>query len=269
MMAASSGLLRYHPANSFLHRADALSKSLWVILVSLGVYLVTPPLLGLVILLLLFVCTIWLAQMPLGTILRSANLIFALGSLLFIFHSVIQPGMPLLRLGPLTVSDCGVGIGLHYFFTLSSVVVVSLVFTWTTDIRDLMAGLVRAGFPFQLAFAIFLMFRFMPLMRQELETVNAAHAIRGHAAKSGLRHRFYLWQRYMFTVLVNGLRKAEQSSIATECRAFGAVAKRTELREHQWSLGGLLFLGIWVAVFLGFIVAQRSFPICSVRSVII
>lgn len=268
-MAPSAGLLRYHLDNSALHRMDALSKGLWVILLSIGLYLVLPPQFGILLFVGLLITARWLARIPLVTFVRSAPMIFMLGGLLLIFHSVVQPGLPLARLGPLTMSDCGLALGLHYFFTMSSVVLVSLIFTWTTDVRDLMAGLIRIGFPFQLAFAIFLMFRFIPLMQQEIETVRHAHAIRGRAARSNWRHRFYLWQRYMFTVLVNGLRKAEQSSIAIECRAFGAVADRTELREHQWSRSGLIHLAAWAGLLLSLLVLQQGIEICTVKPIII
>lgn len=267
-MAATGGLLKYQPGNSILHRMDPLSKGVWMLMVSFGLFFVLPPQYNFIAFCCLLVSMRFLARMPLTILFKSAQVIFLLGGLLLIFHAVVQPGRSLFNLGPLSVSDCGVAIGLHYFLTMSSVVIVSLIFTWTTDVRDLMAGLVKIGFPYQIAFAIFMMFRFLPLMQQEIETVRYAHAIRGRAARSNFRHRFYLWQRYMFTILINGLRKAEQTSIASECRAFGAARHRTELREHHWTRSGLLFAGFWAGLLLLLLFLQIGVEICEVPLII-
>ena len=112
-MAPSTGLLRYHQGNSLLHRMDALSKGLWVLMMSIGLYLVAPPHFGAIAFACLLLTAAWLAKMPLTTFVRSAPLVFLLGGLLLVFHSVVQPGQPLFRLGPLTMSDCGLAVGLH------------------------------------------------------------------------------------------------------------------------------------------------------------
>jgi len=101
--------------------------------------------------------------------------------------------------------------------------------------RDFLTGLVRIGVPYKFAFAVFLAMRFLPLVQREVDAVKAAHSIRGRAARSPLRHRFKLWQRYMFTVLINGLRKAEFTAVALDCRGFGAFPDRTFVKDVHFT----------------------------------
>ena len=92
-------------------------------------------------------------------------------------------------------------------------------------------GLVRLGLPYRFAFVIFMALRFLPVIQQEVDAVRSAHAIRGQAAKSQISHRFHLWQRYLFTVIVNGLRKAKTPPLQSNRTGFGAYPDRTYVKD--------------------------------------
>ena len=111
----------------------------------------------------------------------------------------------------MTITDNGL-YQTDFFFRLSVVVLASFVLIWTTDTRDLMVSLTKVGVPYRGGFAFFLALRFLPLIQREVDAVRAAHSIRGKSTSSGLGHRFKLWQRYIFTILINGLRKAETTA---------------------------------------------------------
>jgi energy-coupling factor transport system permease protein len=120
-----------------------------------------------------------------------------------------------------------------------------------------MTGFVRIGVPYRFAFAIFLALRFLPIVQQEVDAVKAAHAIRGRALRSPIRHRFRLWQRYMFTVIVNGLRKAENTALAIESRGFGAYPDRTYVKTFRWTRTGLILLLVFIAFAAGLLYWDR------------
>jgi energy-coupling factor transport system permease protein len=105
----------------------------------------------------------------------------------------------------------------------------------------LVISFAKAGINYRYAFAVFLALRFLPLVQREVAAVQAAHAIRGRSTRSGLSHRFKLWRRYMFTVIVNGLRKAEATATALECRAFGCYSDRTYVKDVYFRNISLLF----------------------------
>jgi energy-coupling factor transport system permease protein len=138
------------------------------------------------------------------------------------------------------------------------VVLASFLLIWTTDSRDLMVSLTQAGISYRYAFAVFLALRFLPMVQREVDSVRAAHAIRGKASRSNLAHRFKLWQRYMFTILVNGLRKAEATAAALDCRAFGSYPTRTNVKEVRFHPSSLALLGFTIALVTVLVVFERT-----------
>ena len=98
----------------------------------------------------------------------------------------------------------------------------------------------------------------LPLVQQEVEAVRAAHAIRGRASKSPLKHRFRLWQRYLFTVIVNGLCKAENTAVAVESRGFGAYAERTFVKDFHWTVSGLALVVVYLLLIGGLLYWERA-----------
>ena len=250
--------LRFIPRASLLHGMYPLTKLVWVVVVAVGLFLYRAPLSGAIV----FGCVLLLAlfggAIRPREILGSARIIFGIGLVLMVFHFFADPGSPAYRLGPLTITNEGLRQGPVFFFRLSVVVLASFVLIWTTDSRDLMVSLTRAGIPYRYAFAVFLALRFLPLIQREVDAVQAAHAIRGRAAQSGLMHRLQLWQRYMFTVLVNGLRKAETTATALECRAFGCYPDRTYTKGVPDSKYGWPLVLIFALLAAGLVILERS-----------
>lgn len=249
--------LAYIDNGTILHRVDALSKLAWVLIVVVTTFQLTSSApRGLMLAVLLFI-TLFVARVPLRTLLKASPLIFGVALLLGLFHLLITPGEPLFSLGPLSISRAGLEAGAGFFFRLAIMVLVSFLLIWTTDIRDLMVGLTHIGVSYRFAFAIFMALRFLPLVQQEVEAVRAAHAIRGRAAKSALSHRIRLLQRYLFTVIVNGLRKAENTAVAVESRGFGAYPQRTYVKDFHWTATGVALVAVFVAFGVALVVWDR------------
>ncbi|MGB9592154.1 MAG: energy-coupling factor transporter transmembrane component T family protein, partial [Candidatus Kryptoniota bacterium] len=240
----SEQLLAHVDNDSVIHRCDALSKLLWVAIVVIATFLFQASLSRAVMFVVLLFIALFVARIPPRTILKVSPLIFGVAFLLGLFHFFVTKGItPLFVIGKFIVMKEPVEDGLAFFFRLAIMVMASFMLIWTTDIQELMVGLVHLRMPYRYAFAIFMALRFIPMIQQEVEAVKAAHTIRGRAVKSQLSHRFRLWQRYMFTVIVNGLRKAEGTAIAIESRAFGAYPTRTYVKPFRWSLSGLSLVG--------------------------
>jgi len=257
-MAASEYSLRYIPKDSPIHRLYPLTKLGWVFVVAVGLFLYREPRSGLVMLVVVIGLALAAARIPVRDLLSSSRLIFGLGILLMIFHFFADPGQPVYRIGPLSITDGGLREGPIFFFRLSVVVLASFVLIWTTDTRDLMVSLSKAGIPYRYAFAVFLALRFLPMVQREVDAVHSAHAIRGRATRSRLSHRFKLWQRYMFTVLINGLRKAEATATAIECRSFGAYPDRTYVKDVNFRPAELLFIFIFILLQFGLIYWEQA-----------
>lgn len=256
-MAQNAHSLSYIDHPSPMHRIYPLIKLAWVLVVAVGLFLYHEPTSGAVMLAVVMLTAMIFARVPLRGILSSAKLIFGLGVLLMIFHFFADPGNPVYQIGPLTITDGGLHEGPIFFFRLSVVVLASFVLIWTTHPRDLMVSLDQAGVPYRYAFAVFLAMRFLPLIQREVDAVQSAHSIRGRAARSGLFHRIKLWQRYMFTVLINGLRKAESTATAIDCRGFGAYPDRTYVKPVNFNAAGWALVVVFVLLQAGLIVSEK------------
>lgn len=238
--------LRYIDNGSIFTRIDALSKLLWVVLVILITFqLQTNVARGMMLAVLLLVLAV--ARIPLKSVWGALPVILIMGTLLFVVNLFTTPSTSFIKVGGIQLGEQGFERGLEFFLRITIMVLASFIFIWTTDIRDLMTGFVRIGMPYRFAFAIFLALRFLPIVQQEVEAVKAAHAIRGRALRSPIRHRFRLWQRYMFTVIVNGLRKAENTALAIESRGFGAYPNRTYVKSFHWTRAGALLILLFIA----------------------
>ena len=242
--------LSFKEKGSMLNRVYPLVKMVWVLLIAIGLFLFKTPFSGGIMFFLILVLSMAGGKITPREIFRSALIVFGLGFLLMIFHFFVDPGTAVWSWRFLTITDYGLIQGPVFFFRLSVIVLSSFLLIWTTDTRDLMTSLIKAGMPYRYAYTIFLAMRFLPLIQKEVDAVRAAHAIRGRAAGSGLRHRFRLWQRYMFTILINGIRKAEITADALECRAFGYKKERTCVKDVNFRLRDLL-LPVSTLIILG------------------
>jgi energy-coupling factor transport system permease protein len=257
-MSQNQNSLQYIESVTIIHRLYPLVKLAWVFLIAVGLFFFHSPLSGAVLFVCVLLVAVLLARVPVSTVLSSSKLIFGIASLLMIFHFFANPGLPVYQLGPLTITDAGLIKGPVLFFRLSVVVLASFVFIWTTESRDLMIAFAKAGINYRYAFAVFLALRFLPLVQREVTAVQAAHAIRGRSTSSGLVHRFKLWRRYMFTVIVNGLRKAEATATALECRAFGCYPDRTYVKDITFRRTNLLFPVIFTILIVVLVYLERA-----------
>lgn len=250
--------LRYIDNDSFFTRIDALSKLIWVLLIILTTFQLTSNLSRAVMLAAVVFVMIVLARVPLKTVWQAMPIILIMGSLLFFVHLFTAPSTQTITIAGMDFGKEGFDKGLQYFFRITIMVLASFILIWTTDIRDLMVGLVSIGMPYRYAFTVFMALRFLPVVQQEVDAVKSAHAIRGRASRSPLQHRFRLWQRYMFTVIVNGLRKAENTALAIESRGFGAYPDRTFVKEFRWSAVGIVILVIYLLFGIGLVLWDRG-----------
>lgn len=258
-MTESEYRLSYIERDSIMHHLYPLTKLAWVFVVAAGLFFYKTPVTGGIMFVVILFMALGLSRIPLRAVVGSAKLIFGLGIILMIFHFFADPGEPVFSIGPLTITDAGLREGPIFFFRLSVVVLASFVLIWTTDTRDLMVSLAKAGIPYRYAFAVFLALRFLPLVQREVDAVQAAHAIRGRATRSGIIHRFKLWQRYIFTILINGLRKAELTATALECRGFGAYPDRTYVKPVVYHHSSLVLVFVFLALQAALILTERAF----------
>jgi energy-coupling factor transport system permease protein len=227
---------------------DPMSKVIWIVGVTVYVFAFPSALPGIVAFVMVLLSILLVGKISPRTLAGNAALFLIVGSMLVVFHSVIHPGDVLFSIGPLVFTVQGILTGLILCFRISTVALVSLTLVWTTKVTDLVEGLMALGFPYKLAYAVFITLRYIPLVSDELSKVKDAHAVRGSPTRSRISRELELWKGYLFTVVVNSLRKADVLAIAMDSRGFGAFPRRTAVDPFRWSKSGLAFFVGFMAV---------------------
>lgn len=117
-----------------------------------------------------------------------------------------------------------------------SMLALGLLFSWCTDPRDALMGLVGLKVPYGMAFMVVTALRFLPIILAEAALVAGAQRLRGFNPR-----RLNLIALARATVLVlkpilaNSLRRAGTLTLSVQSRAFDPTVQRTFLREFRWS----------------------------------
>ncbi|MFU0790573.1 MAG: energy-coupling factor transporter transmembrane protein EcfT [Virgibacillus proomii] len=131
----------------------------------------------------------------------------------------------------------------------------SFMFIFTTNMVHFILSLMQqCKLPPKLAYGILAGFRFLPLMKEELWQIRAAHRVRGADRGSGIRNTIQQYKRYAIPLLAGAILKAERTAIAMESKGFSGEKNRTFYRQFTVSWVDWLFL-ISMLLLLGIIVA--------------
>lgn len=243
-------MLQFQPGTSWLHRIDPLSKFFWVCLVGIMAFLVNAwesnAFLFAAVLLTLFA----FGHVARRTFVRGMVMILILAAALMFFQvGFNKTGEVIVGSGFLSITTGGLDYGGVIATRTALFAITSLVFVWTTDPRDLAIGFTRLGVPYRFAFALFIGLRFIPVWQDEVQIIREAQAVRGvRRAEPGLAGRYRALTRFLLPVFVSVLRRAENTAIAMDSRAFGAFPRRTYVNGFRWTRSGALLLVTFIAL---------------------
>ncbi|HYM51240.1 MAG TPA: energy-coupling factor transporter transmembrane component T [Candidatus Limnocylindrales bacterium] len=238
--------MQYYRANTVMHRMDALTKFLWIILLGVLGFTISDPLMLAALVLALVFVTFGLGRLPAGMVLRMGFYFFPLSLAAGFFQMVIRShGTTVLaHLGPLAVTSGGLQFGAVFGLRIMLIAFASLIFVWTTDPRDLIVSIIYLRVPYRIAYAVFVALRFVPLLENEAAVIREAQSVRGVEQVHG---RIESLKRYVLPLLLSAIRKSENTAVAMDSRAFGAFPTRTYIKEFRWTASGIIFLMTFAA----------------------
>lgn len=245
----------YRDTGGLLQQLNPLSKVLAFFPVLAFVGLVTDPWAPLAFIALTTLVVLILGRVPIGYFLKIAGPLSLLVVGFFVFYPFVVraelvEGSPVLfEVGPVTVYQDGMLYGLATALRLYALILLSLVFTLTTDITDFVRALIQQWrLPYNVGYGALAVFRFVPMLRSELGIIRAAHRVRGLSEGGGLRARYGQLKRYAVPLLATAIRRAERTALAMDGRAFGAFDERTYYRRLRFDRRDAVFvLGFWLA----------------------
>ncbi|MEJ3720969.1 energy-coupling factor transporter transmembrane component T [Paenibacillus polymyxa] len=225
-------LFQYNAGSSPLHRLGPLSKLIWVGCFSLLSMSWDSTLREAALLAVLIAVAGLGARLTLARQLRAMSFLIGLGIPYFILSILaIREGHEVASWGPIVVTAEGLDIAGALTLRIFVLFLASYIYLSTTDPRDFVQALnLRLRVPYRFAFGISVALTFLPLLEEEGRTIMAARRVRGQEPPRGWSNRLSWWSGYAAAVLVNAVRRVQQTALAMEGKGFGAYAERTYLR---------------------------------------
>src|SRR5205807_7554388 len=92
---------------------------------------------------------------------------------------------------------------------------------------------------YRIAYSMFIALRVIPLIEDQMKTVQAAQMVRGVGVAPGIRGRIRNGVRYTLPVLVGVMRECNVMVLSMESRAFGAYPTRTFVHDVHMGKRGI------------------------------
>lgn len=242
-------ILQYQAGDSPLHRMDAITKFLWILVLGVfGFLLSAPELVGILVL------TVLLTGLSFGRInprafLKASAYFWILGAAAGFFQLVIRQGGDVLAtLGPLTITSEGLRFGMTFALRITLIASASLFFVWTTDPKKVVMAAVYMRVPYRIAYSLFVALRFVPVIENEAMVIREAQTIRGVEQVKG---KIEAAKRYVIPLLASSLQKSQRIAIAMEARGFGFAPTRTYSEDFRWTWQGWVLVLAFVAIGVG------------------
>ncbi|WP_054259371.1 energy-coupling factor transporter transmembrane protein EcfT [Propionispora sp. 2/2-37] len=255
---------QYFPGNSPVHQLDPRTKIIAVLLIISAVLLATNYLAYSLILLFVLGVT-WLSSIPFIMVAKSVKPLWMIILLTLIIHFFSTPGVTIVSLGPLTLTQEGVRQGTLMAARLVLLIVVSSLLTFTTSPIALTDAIERLLKPFQkiglpaheLAMMMTIALRFIPTLLDETDRIMKAQASRGADFTSGnIIKRSKNMIPLLVPLFVSAFRRADELATAMEARCYRGGEKRTRMRELAFSGRDMAAFTLVLALF-GILVTLR------------
>jgi energy-coupling factor transport system permease protein len=137
---------------------------------------------------------------------------------------------PLIGGGGMSVE--GFLYGWAVIFKTLSLVLVLPVAIFTTEVNNMIVGMVRAKIPYKLVFVFSSTIRFFPLLFEEIQLIIEAQRLRGLAMeKMGPLKRVRVYAKVAIPLILGAMVKSQQLEVVLQSKAFTGSAERTYLHE--------------------------------------
>lgn len=230
---------QYFPGDSPVHRLDPRLKIVLVLAYIILLFIVDGPV-SYGVLAVFLVLVVGLSRVSIRLILRGVKpilFIIVFTSLLNMFYT---PGRVLWEWGILHLTVEGIQAAVIMVVRLVFLIVGTSMLTYTTSpivltdgLERLLSPLKRLHFPaHELAMMMTIALRFIPTLVEETNKIMNAQKARGADFESGnLLKRAKALVPVLVPLFVSAFRRADELSVAMECRLYRGGSGRTRLKE--------------------------------------
>jgi energy-coupling factor transport system permease protein len=181
---------------------------------------------------------LWVAALSVGFF----NAVFAAAN-------VDPAAIEIARIGPLRLTEAGIGGGLGLGARIVAIAAIGVAFAQTTDSTRLVDALVQqARLPDRFAYGALAAYQALPRLGEDLTTLRQARRIRGLRAS---------WHpRLLVGLLVLAVRHGDRLALAMDARGFGS-GPRSRFRVVRWTWLDAVAVPAAVALLLGALALAR------------
>ncbi len=249
---------QYRPLDSYLHRLDARSKLLPIMLV-LTLALLTDSILFYAVIMTALLAALLASGIELRSLVRNFRPILLLVLITMAYHLVFSGRDSVVLVDLLGWEITAEAIHLAAFYSMRLVLFVSIAFLMTLTnspselaeaFSSLLGPLARLRLPVsELSMILFIAIRFIPILYEEFTAVKRAQMIRGVDFAGSLFSRMKKTTFIIIPVFVAAIQRADEIAQAMQARGYRSDRTRTcYLRSHfghrEWlfSVGAGLFV---------------------------
>jgi energy-coupling factor transport system permease protein len=154
----------------------------------------------------------------------------------------------------------GLFYGLNVALKSLTIVLVAPLVVFTSDVDEMMIGLVRARIPYRIVFIFAATLRFFPLLFQEARNIIEAQRLRGLVVeRMNLIKRARVYARIAVPLILNAMVRSQQFEVVLQSKGFSGDGERTYLFEAvlksiDYAVMGtaVLFLLLAIGAYVGF-----------------
>lgn len=249
---------QYHEKKSFMHDIDPISKLIWLVCISILVFIYETALPQVYLFSITLLMAVILARLNPLFVLRGIWIMILFGIGFFILQVLLVPGSTVVfSIGPKPIYWESIDFAIAITLRILTIFTSSLIFVTSSDPRDIVLALTqKLKLPYRYAFSVFVALRFIPTLENEAKVIEAAQTIRGVGKKKGLKNMVMNFKRFTMPLLMGAIRRVKVTATMMESKGYGAYSDRSYIRTIDISKKGIVFASVWVCVTIGAIVTK-------------
>ena len=256
---------QYVPAESPVHALDPRLKILMTITVMAAIF-ATFGLTGFFLWGAALVAFTKLSKIPFRVVLASAKPVIILVVFTSLLHLFITPGTPIVRAGPLSISQEGAAAAVKMSLRLLYLVMFASLLTLTTTpakisdgLESLLSPFKRVGLPaHEISMMITIALRFIPTLFEETGRIIKAQKSRGAEFETGsLIKRAKAYIPVLIPLFVIIFKRADSLASAMEARGYHGGAGRTRMYPLKYNGGDAAAAALFIVIVAAVLAADR------------
>jgi energy-coupling factor transport system permease protein len=145
----------------------------------------------------------------------------------------------------------GLAYGLNVVFKTLTLTMIIPLAVFTTDVNNMIVGLVQAKVPYKIAFIFSSTLRFFPLLVEEFNAIMEAQRLRGLALeKMGVLKRVRTYAGVAVPLILGAMAKSQQLEVVLQSKAFSGGADRTYLHESVLKTADYVLMVFFILFFI-------------------